>query len=108
MFKYKFQIIDLRRKTNFGPEWFQIGDKSYKYNVKDDGSAYHEKLRQLYYHKMIAQHELDLSKEKYEEANDKYVKTNIELGILKVNLVSAKWDINMVENAIPMLKNGKL
>ena len=101
-----FQIIDLRRKTNFGPDSFEIGGESYNYNVEDDGSVYHDKLRQLYFEKVHAQHELNLSKEKFEEVNDKYVKANIELGILKVNLVSAKWHINMVENAIPMLTKG--
>ena len=102
-----FQTIDKRRKSNFGSNWFRIDSKSYKYNVVDDGTAYHDKLRLLYKNKMIAQHELEVSEENLQIEFEKFRQLILDLKSLAEKFSTLEREIEMLEKKdIPMLRKG--
>ena len=102
-----FQTIDKRRKSNFGSNWFIIDSKSYEYNVIDDGTAYHDKLRLLYKNKMIAQHEFEVSKENLRIENEKFGQHFEDHKSLAYKVSTVKTEIEMLKKKdIPMLRKG--
>ena len=102
-----FKTIDKRRKSNFGSNWFIIDSKSYEYNVIDDGTAYHDKLRLLYKNKMIAQHELEVSEENLQIKIEKFRQQILDLKSLAEKFSTVKLEIEMLEKKdIPMLRKG--
>ena len=100
------QVIDKRRKTNLGSDWFTIGSDSYKYDYKDDGTAYRAKMRELERDVITAQHELKISKSELESNKKKKWKLENELRIIKEKIKIFKREVDVLDTTMSNLREG--